>query len=518
MGVKRGSAGGFSRFGQVCNGFLTRIEQQVHNHTDYNAPPKRAKLAEIAGQMQYDAIQRKYAASHNHTTTSSELLDAYDETRDNIKPIDMTGANAVDVKYQSASKSVFDEFDITLIGSGTKLSNEEKLYKINEMVLTEFQFTPFVFQKRFFRIMLNCIAQLVCGEETWNRRGQAIMKFFGWETVGSMCAATSLRRVGKTAISALLLAALCLTKQVVVAFIGYGQRASDGARNTFLKMIYKSKYADALPKKGFASETMHVRVVYDEPGVFSVISFYPQSESIRPPTHLFFVLIHHALHVGCFFIFCVVVGLVLAGTGSWKRDTAGPKPTDDLDYTRRRTDGWNRLDKTKRREIGLLCSSACHCGNFNTEFPFMKSACLWVCISGAGVARAAHGSIQHCTLQWMKKRKVRDMMSARRLRGKRTRYVPNWPDATAVSLRWRGFSTAIRDTIWTIWRRTAGTCGWWTPRRCSGFVGLRSGTIWESSRAPNSIQRRTCDGCSSTRMTLCSSTTGTRTIRTRFTL
>jgi hypothetical protein len=291
MGVTQspnGRAGRFSSFRSAFVGLVDHAEKRAHTSQSTRAPHKTIKVAEIAGRLQYQDAQRLYTHFGDSTDAHSSgggrgALEHYDETHDAIESISATGASAVDSKYRRGDASLYDSFSVSVIGRATELSGEEKLYKLNEMVLTEFKAKPFVFQKRFFRMIMQCLAQLVVGQETWNRRGSAIMRHFGWTTIGSFCAAIAMRRVGKTVIATLVIAALCIVKQTTVAFLGYGQRATDGARNNFLKHIENSKYADCLPKRGLFAESVSIATKYDKPDTFSVISFYPSNSTIRPP-------------------------------------------------------------------------------------------------------------------------------------------------------------------------------------------------------------------------------------------
>lgn len=290
MGCGKGISGSVSRFSSfrlAFTGLVDQAEKRAHSERHVSAPHKTIKVSEIAGRLQYEDAQRLF--SHFKQTNSAHGgaagMERYDETHDLIERVEATGASAVDSKYRKGDTNVYDEFSLSVVGRATELSGEEKLYKLNEMVLTEFSFKPFVFQKRFFRMMLQCLAQLVVGQETWNRRGTAIMRHFRWSTIGTLCAATSMRRVGKTVIATLVIAALCIVKQTTVAFLGYGQRATDGARNNFLKHIENSKYADCLPKRGLLAESVSIATKYDKPDTFSVISFYPSNSTIRPLPH-----------------------------------------------------------------------------------------------------------------------------------------------------------------------------------------------------------------------------------------
>lgn len=275
-----------SSFGLVFNGFVEHSVQVLRKRGSvHNGQPVSYKAhIEHKARVQYEAYRRAHELHAEKKSVRNEFN--YDQTKDDVPTVDLTGANAVQLgQFRSNQKKKggpWAEFGLGLTQDSEELTDEERLYRLNEIVLTRFQYQPFIFQKRFFRIILRCIAQLVVGEDTWNRRGAAIMKHFGWDTIGTMAIATSFRRGGKTQIVCYALAAACLVKSLVAGFFSTAKRASDGARNTFIKALQTSDFAHCLPTIGLKAEILYIAAIYDKAGSVSAISFYPANPRIRP--------------------------------------------------------------------------------------------------------------------------------------------------------------------------------------------------------------------------------------------
>jgi len=265
----------------VFDGLVSHTDLASRRNTKPSTPISYQEHIDKKARVYLEAVRKHYGKFKGAGASS---VNDYDATKDDIKAVDLTGANAVKLNQFRSKQSkdgVWASFSQSLERKTIELTDEERLYKMNEMVLTEFQYQPFIFQKRFLKIIMRCVAQLIVGEETWNRRGAAIMKHFGWETIGTMAIATSFRRGGKTQIVCYALAGACLTKSLVAGFFSTAKRASDGARNTFIKALQTSEYAHCLPAIGLKAEILYIAAIYDAPGSVSAISFYPANPRIR---------------------------------------------------------------------------------------------------------------------------------------------------------------------------------------------------------------------------------------------
>ena len=286
---------GVASFGAVFKGFSSRLEEEHRSVSIPAGPNKIFKIAELQGQLQHQQFNKlnKPNAQRNVNRT----VQNYDETCDILDKIDSVGNNAADVRRKGSKKDRFHNLHSTLGSGRVALSGEERLYTLNKMVLTEFEYTLFVFQKQFFNNILRCIAPMVVGEEEWNRRGSAIMKHFGWKSIGRMTIATASRRNGKTQALAYVIAAISLVMKCTIGFFASGKRASEGAKDAFLNAIHKSKYAKNLPDRGFGAETIYIQTEYGNEGDISMVMFFPHSEQIR--------ILFLSLVVFCVFIFFV---------------------------------------------------------------------------------------------------------------------------------------------------------------------------------------------------------------------
>lgn len=156
-------------------------------------------------------------------------------------------------------------------------TDEDVFNKFIWLVRYGLPYTLHVFQRRFFDIIVQVLAEYLLGD-SWTRVSSYYRQQYGWKHMNRVAFAMAARRFGKTVVASQTQAALAMVKQTRIVTLSTGQRASDGMRNAVLHCITNSPFAD-LMCRAKKEEEIFVRTIFDRTMLTSM-RFLPASPQV----------------------------------------------------------------------------------------------------------------------------------------------------------------------------------------------------------------------------------------------